>query len=1578
MKIQSIILLLFIIITPLTAQDFYWENPEILVGEKALFPQVVANDEMILAVWQEFIEDNQGYTLNYIFSSDGLSWSEPQIIGEPVPFVTEQEVALYSLLSKENGSFLIVTPSDENRLMFFSSENGRDWTLSDEIQSEEAMLTPRLFENSRGEPILFMTRNLDRVTSIGGISLYFSQFRENWSEPLPLVEEENLNVNLLPSYHSFGDREYVVFQSLLSGVRITWQLYIKSRLIGEEEWGPAELVTDFLNNGDSDRVPEFYSNQRPFLSDDSESLILTWERNYTLESPQIYWLKLQSDGSPLENSFQPITTGFRQNAYPRLFPYEGNLYALWFDNRRGFQIVLSDVNYTFREPTVLSNVDGDSSYGKSVIFQNKLYFFWENSYLERKRLVLLAPDRTVDPPVVTPVSFRLGQRRREQLATFSWTAPVDSSGIRGYRYSWSTRPDEDPTVQDQRLLLEPQPLSFQAIEDGFWYFHIAAQDFAGNWSTPVHTPYFRDRTPPEPVEFIPPETDEWAYLASNTMTLGWKPSVDPDVAGYNYTLSYIGTDFPDPVNFPIRYPAPEIRQNQRYISFQNIDDGFWVLSVVAIDASGNVSRPSTKMLQLNKYIPVTYISWVDSERTIEDRIQLTITGRGFAVGGIIRRIILDKDGLEPYDYVFENQLDYRVLSDRLISGPFIEIIDTGVYQIAVDHPGRGLAWGKNQLSLDSTGTVKYGDFTQKGPSLWSVLENRALRLMMNQWTLYLVLTLLALVAFFSGFMAVRLYREGVTIAVNSRALVKNSPAFSDILKEEALKMKKAGLKLRGKFVLAFLSLVISTVLMVSIFLGTFMISEQQISLGDELKKRGAMLLDTLVTASGNYLPNNQRIEMRLLPNQLNAMEESRWMTIVGYGYENPDEYDYIWTSSDDEIQLKQRLPQTLTENLKAEWMDVLLVEEAFFLPWYENDGNSLILRENPATPYIELVTLLYENGLLGDFVLGETPYRDEISNELKILENRINEQAREEIGDLKSQLAELSLQAGRLALRTDAQSIAELEEIQNTISKISEQINQTLLNISEQVGTGSFPEYNAENLTNLPEDQRLFVFYKPVLYSESDSDQYYKGAVRLAISVDPLLNQLQKTQLRIIQITIFIFAAAILLGLGGSLFLASTMRRPIVELGEHVKIIAETENKKKLEDHVYRVRSNDEIGELGNIINNMTHGLVEAAKANEDLMAGKEIQKAFIPLEMSRISQQKHTTGQFQDEDLNIFGYYEGAKTVSGDYFDFRQLDDEHFVMIKCDIAGKGVAASLIMVEVATIFVNYFRTHKPKESGVDLADLAWTINDLLNEVGFKGRFAAFNIVLLNKKTGKAWMCHAGDREVNIYDVKLQKMNLLMLNDVPTAGSIDSDLLKMQNLEYKQTPYQMKRGDIIYLYTDGIEEAQNLFRDSHFNKMVCDGSCGATETDPSNDENNTTNHIMGETFEEFTTSRVYDIIQTVKDKGIYTLRKYHDPLGKDHVLTLDFSSAEGSTEETVLALIAAQFLFQLVPDPNASELDRVMMDRKVDVFMKKHFNEYREYFKYPVDNKENMEYIYYTHLKKDDQTDDLTILAVEKK
>ena len=124
----------------------------------------------------------------------------------------------------------------------------------------------------------------------------------------------------------------------------------------------------------------------------------------------------------------------------------------------------------------------------------------------------------------------------------------------------------------------------------------------------------------------------------------------------------------------------------------------------------------------------------------------------------------------------------------------------------------------------------------------------------------------------------------------------------------------------------------------------------------------------------------------------------------------------------------------------------------------------------------------------------------------------------------------------------------------------------------------------------------------------------------------------------------------------------------------------------------------------------MTRGLVKAAQDEHLLMDGKVVQQTFLPLHSDK-NGNKQTTAELKDNLIECFGYYEGASGVSGDYFDYKKLDDRWYVIIKCDVSGHGVPAALLMTVVATLFRKHFENWSFKKNGTDLPALICTIND---------------------------------------------------------------------------------------------------------------------------------------------------------------------------------------------------------------------------------------------------------------------------
>jgi hypothetical protein len=162
----------------------------------------------------------------------------------------------------------------------------------------------------------------------------------------------------------------------------------------------------------------------------------------------------------------------------------------------------------------------------------------------------------------------------------------------------------------------------------------------------------------------------------------------------------------------------------------------------------------------------------------------------------------------------------------------------------------------------------------------------------------------------------------------------------------------------------------------------------------------------------------------------------------------------------------------------------------------------------------------------------------------------------------------------------------------------------------------------------------------------------------------------------------------------------------------------------------------------------------------------------------------------------------------------------------------------------------------------------------------------------------------------------------------------------------------------------------MFRDSNFQLIKCqepglkDGELHG-------------NHYVTAGDEEFGIPRVYDILNSVFHKSTYKLEKYHNPIENEE-LTFDFTSCEDTMEDAIMAMVSVERIFRILPDPSATSENKILVDRKIDTFLKSHFDQYRRYFAYPVDSDSLSPYAVFSNLKQDDQYDDLTIIAFRRK
>jgi len=1555
-----IILLVSLNVLPLlSAQELYWEEPERIVPTGARFPAVEQNGNVTVVLWHEFAYTDEVPTsasVSLMINEGNGDWDLRRDVIGPFPFSGE-EVPFASVVVDDDGRILIAVSSSGQKIEIYSIPSARGEVRSvtsvGEGQAGEVSVSPKLFYTSTGDFLLCATQPLGLEGLISGIdartlgiNYAYSSDGSVWSEFKPLTEGVNISYVYLPTHAVFSGRDFIIFQGSPPTSKY-YQLYMVRSFDGGRTWSSPIRITDETSiDGSQGYSPDDYDNQRPYLVSAPDGLHLAWERHlFAATAPQIYYGVLNGEGG-FRASPQKITVGSAVCRNPRILIQNGMTYLLWFDNRKGEnRIFLAYQQGISWEETDVSIMPGESMYGRLFELKGRIHVVWENKRGDDSALVMLEPDQSVSAPAIVPVNFSRDSRSRQDTYVIEWNIPEDSSGIAGFNYSVDRDPEGRPAQNLKILRSNERRAEIDIGRDGWWYFHIVSADYAGNWSSPATVRFYRDTTPPPPVEFRPPEEDDNGYLISNTLSIEWDSPELEDLAGYTYRLQYLsGPGYEGELTgFDIQEPAGRLLTVEPRYDFVNLDNGSWAFTVAPLDDLGNQGPARTIYFRLNKYIPVTYITQVGVEKDQLNRYELEITGRGFTESGEIQQVMLDRDGEEPYDYVYRSGSDlYSVRNDRFITGPFIEEIEEGEYRVGLVHPTRGTYFTRYTLSFESTGEVKFGDFTLIRAEKAPLTQVRRVVLYGGDITVVAVMLLLSIMLVFALVKLTALIREALQMRRDVTAILENRRLSYEMKKERVAAMERKG-SLRVKFALLTTSLVLIIVLMVAVPLGDYMIKTQQKNLTEGLQESTRVLIESINAGAELFLPEESTIELGRLPRQTRAAEAAEFVILTGpasssAGNVEHDFYDYLWATNDPDIKEK------IVDDSDVEVM-----------------------------PSGEM-----------SFPRGAVKVEDGVSPIIPELREEIDSQAAERVGELAGRLRELQQEARqaaqRLVVSQDQDTAQLLTGLQDEIAQINTRIEEELARISDRVG--SVPEFKSENILTGP---TKYVFYRPIVYQDSSRQGvYYHGMVRLGISTENIVSEIENSRSSLVRRTALIALGAIILGIAGALLLATIIIRPIRRLVAGVERIRDTEDKEDLKDHEINVRSKDEIAVLADTVNQMTKGLVNAAIANKDLIMGKDNQKMFIPLE--KPGKRKLTTGALTTEGADFFGYYEGAKGVSGDYFDYVELTPGKYGMIKCDVAGKGVPASLIMVMVATIFRNYFNDWmedqkrkdaiaarkgvKRQEEDPNIEELVYAINRLVEERGFEGRFAALIVVLLDTRTGKAVMCNAGDNIVHLYANGKHQMETVSLPQAPAAGVFSNDLVEMQ-AGFKRVPHLLNTGDIMLLFTDGLEEAQRFFRDENFKPAVC-AEPGIAEGELHD------NHQVGTDNEEFGLPRVYDIVNALMGRGSYTLRKHHNPVPNEE-LVFDFSACQGTIEEVVIALVSIEKVFRMYPDPSATENDVVVVDRKIADFLEQHFKQYGEYFHDPVEETgDQSEYVQFCMIKEDSQYDDLTVLGVMKK
>ncbi|MBP5289091.1 MAG: SpoIIE family protein phosphatase [Clostridia bacterium] len=161
--------------------------------------------------------------------------------------------------------------------------------------------------------------------------------------------------------------------------------------------------------------------------------------------------------------------------------------------------------------------------------------------------------------------------------------------------------------------------------------------------------------------------------------------------------------------------------------------------------------------------------------------------------------------------------------------------------------------------------------------------------------------------------------------------------------------------------------------------------------------------------------------------------------------------------------------------------------------------------------------------------------------------------------------------------------------------------------------------------------------------------------------------------------------------------------------------------------------------------------------------------------------------------EVDISASMEAAKEVGGDFYDVFFVGQDSLAFVIGDVSGKGVPAALFMASAKITLQNCIRDIP------SLAEAVQTANNALcagNEVNM---FVTLWVGILDLNSGEMRYVSAGHNPP-----------VLIRNGVPDYLKTKSGfvLAGMEDMIYKEYTLTLEKGDLFYLYTDGVTEANS--------------------------------------------------------------------------------------------------------------------------------------------------------------------------
>ena len=196
--------------------------------------------------------------------------------------------------------------------------------------------------------------------------------------------------------------------------------------------------------------------------------------------------------------------------------------------------------------------------------------------------------------------------------------------------------------------------------------------------------------------------------------------------------------------------------------------------------------------------------------------------------------------------------------------------------------------------------------------------------------------------------------------------------------------------------------------------------------------------------------------------------------------------------------------------------------------------------------------------------------------------------------------------------------------------------------------------------------------------------------------------------------------------------------------------------------------------------------------------------------------------------EFDIYATMDPAKEVGGDFYDFFLIDSDHLALVVADVSGKGVPAALFMMTARTIL----KTKAQSSPTLSPQILLEEANAALCENNRDGMFVTVWLGILEISTGELTYADAGHEKLLLYqDGAWHLLPKETIGPALAMWAPEDFAFMTEEYRYRDKTIQLRPGDAIFQYTDGVTEAMPANHELFGEERLLDAMNSAPSTQP---------------------------------------------------------------------------------------------------------------------------------------------------